>query len=122
MGRKGTMAIAALLTGIFLFLFTTSTDPAFQLAFSSVVAFFQNGMYGVLFSYSPESFPAPNRGTGSGIASFLNRLAGICAPIVAAQGSIEDPKVPIYISGSLILVSFVAMICLPIETRGRQIL
>ncbi len=42
-------------------------------------------MYGVLYAYTPEVFPAPNRGTGTGIASFFNRVAGLCAPIVAAN-------------------------------------
>jgi len=47
------MAIATLLTGIFLFLFTSSTDASFQLAFNCLVAFFQNIMYGVLYAYTP---------------------------------------------------------------------
>lgn len=49
-GRKGTMAISAMITGIFLFLFTTSTNSNFQLAFSCLVSFFQNIMYGVLYA------------------------------------------------------------------------
>lgn len=52
-GRKGTMAFSAMLTGIFIFLFTTSSDADFQLAFSCLVAFFQNIMYGVLYAYTP---------------------------------------------------------------------
>lgn len=59
LGRKGTMAIATLLTGIFLFLFTSSTDASFQLAFNCLVAFFQNIMYGVLYAYTPGKLPAP---------------------------------------------------------------
>ena len=43
-GRKGTMAISTLITGIFLFLFTVSQNSDFQLAFSSLVSFFQNIM------------------------------------------------------------------------------
>ena len=43
-GRKGTMAISSLITGIFLFLFTVSTNSNYQLAFSSLVSFFQNIM------------------------------------------------------------------------------
>lgn len=82
-GRRGTLAICLLLTGIFLFLFTMSADANFQLGFSCVVAFFQNAAYGVLYAYSPETFPAPNRSTGTGIASALNRLSGLCAPLVA---------------------------------------
>jgi len=119
-GRKGTMAIATMLSGIFLFLFTISSNSTYQLAFSSVEAFFQNIMYGVLYAYTPEVFPAPNRGTGTGISSFLNRVGGLCAPVIAANIPDASPNAPIFVSGALILAAFVAMIFLPIETRGKQ--
>ncbi|KAI9805810.1 MAG: hypothetical protein M1825_000424 [Sarcosagium campestre] len=108
-GRKGTMAISTLLSGIFLFLFTVSKDSNVQVTFSSLEAFFQNIMYGVLYAYTPEVFPAPNRGTGTGIASFLNRVAGLCAPIIGANAATGNPKVPIYVAGALFLSAFVAM-------------
>ncbi|KAF2162380.1 hypothetical protein M409DRAFT_69256 [Zasmidium cellare ATCC 36951] len=119
-GRKGTMAIATLLSGIFLILFTQGTTSNYQLAMSSLEALFQNIMYGVLYAYTPEVFPAPNRGTGTGISSFLNRLAGLCAPIVAVNAGAVDPKAPIYASAGLFFAAFIAMVLLPIETRGRQ--
>lgn len=119
-GRKGTMAISTLLSGIFLFLFTLNTDSNYQLIFSSLEAFFQNIMYGVLYAYTPEVFPAPNRGTGTGIASFLNRIAGLCAPIVAVNAGQANPTAPIYAAGGLFMAAFVAMLLLPIETRGKQ--
>jgi hypothetical protein len=77
-------------------------------------------MYGVIYAYTPEVFPAPVRGTGSGIASLLNRLAGFTAPLIAAQMGQVNPSGPILLSGALYLVSFIAMILLPIETRGMQ--
>lgn len=119
-GRKGTMAIATVITGVFVFLFTISKDSDFQLAFSALEAFFQNIMYGVLYAYTPEVFPAPNRGTGTGISSFLNRVAGLCAPIVAVNAGAANPVAPIYASGALFFAAFLAMVALPIETRGRQ--
>ena len=122
LGRKGTMAIATLITGIFLFLFTISGDPDYQLAFSCLEAMFQNVMYGVLYAYTPEVFPAPNRGTGTGICSFINRVAGLCAPLVAIHAGQANPSAPVYASGGLILAAFVSMIFLPIETRGKQTL
>jgi len=121
-GRKGTMAISTMLSGIFLFLFTISADSNYQLAFSSIEAFFQNIMYGVLYAYTPEVFPAPNRGTGTGISSFLNRIAGLCAPIIAANIPDANPNAPVFVSGALILAAFIAMVFLPIETRGKQML
>jgi hypothetical protein len=73
-------------------------------------------------NYTPEVFPAPNRGTGTGISSFLNRIAGLCAPIIAANIPGANPNVPVFVSGALILAAFVAMVFLPIETRGKQML
>ncbi|KAF2108255.1 major facilitator superfamily domain-containing protein [Lophiotrema nucula] len=119
-GRKGTMAIATLISGIFIFCFTISGDPNFQLAFTCLEALFQNVMYGVLYAYTPEVFPAPNRGTGTGISSFLNRVAGLCAPIVAVNAGNANPKAPIYAAGGLFLAAFVSMLALPIETMGKQ--
>lgn len=77
-------------------------------------------MYGVLYAYTPEVFPAPNRGTGTGIASFLNRIMGLCAPIVAVNAGNANPNAPVYAAGSLIIAAFLAMCCFPIETRGKQ--
>ncbi|KAF2004881.1 MFS general substrate transporter [Amniculicola lignicola CBS 123094] len=119
-GRKGTMAIATLITGVFVFCFTISGDPNYQLAFTCLEAFFQNIMYGVLYAYTPEVFPAPNRGTGTGISSFLNRLAGLCAPLVAIHAGNANPKAPIYACGGLFITAFISMLLLPIETRGKQ--
>ncbi|KAM5449844.1 hypothetical protein MaudCBS49596_004606 [Microsporum audouinii] len=118
-GRKGTMAISTLITGIILFCFTLSPDPKVRLTCTCLEAFFQNIMYGVLYAYTPEVFPAPNRGTGTGIASCLNRICGLLAPIVAIYGSSANPKAPVYASGGLMLAAFVAMALLPIETRGK---
>ncbi|KAL9117965.1 MAG: hypothetical protein Q9187_005491 [Circinaria calcarea] len=112
-GRKGTIAVSTLLTGVILFLFTISSDSNYQLAMSSLEAFFQNII-------TPEVFPAPNRGTGTGIASFVNRICGLCAPIVAVAASGTNPNAPVYAAGSLILAAFVAMCLFPIETRGKQ--
>lgn len=136
-GRKNTIAVSTLITGILLFLFTLSSEPNYQLVFSSLEAFFQSTfcspsrnlhkanlqtdvMYGVLYAYTPEVFPAPNRGTGTGIASCLNRITGLCAPIVAVHAGNVNPNAPVYASGALIIAAFLAMCLFPIETRGKQ--
>lgn len=120
-GRKGTLALSTLLTGILLFCFTAAPTANTQLVCSALESFTQMIMYGVLYAYTPEVFPAPNRGTGTGIASCFNRIAGLCAPIIAIYSG-QDPQAPIYAAGALMLASFVAMCLLPIETRGKQIM
>lgn len=119
-GRKGTMAISAMITGVILFCFTVAPTSGTQLACSCIEAFFQNIAYAVLYTYTPELFPTHIRGTGTGIGSCLNRISGLCAPLVAIYASTADPKTPIYVSGALMLACGIGMGCLPIETRGRQ--
>lgn len=121
LGRRGTLAISTLVSAVFLFLFVQlGTTPGAQLAFSCIEAFAQNIMYGVLYAFTPEIFPAPVRGAGTGVASFLNRATGLVAPILAATIPGDGATTPIYLSAALILAAFVGMCLIPIETRGRQ--
>ncbi|KAL6873272.1 major facilitator superfamily domain-containing protein [Trichoderma longibrachiatum] len=121
LGRRGTLASSTLVSAIFLFIFAAyGTTPTAQLVFSCIEAFAQNIMYGVLYAFTPEIFPAPVRGAGTGVASFLNRLTGLMAPILAANIPGDGSTTPIYMSAILILASFVAMCLIPIETRGAQ--
>lgn len=114
------MAVTLLLTGIFFFCFTISPASNYILGMTCMIAFFQNAAYGVLYAYSPETFSTPNRSTGTGISSGLNRIAGICAPLIAIYGSSASPKVPIYIAGAIFLYAGVAAFCLPVETNEKE--
>ncbi|KAI0389593.1 sugar transporter [Xylariaceae sp. FL0594] len=121
LGRRGTLAISTLVSATFLYLFVAlGRDPAARLGFTSVEAFCQNIMYGVLYAFTPEIFPAPVRGAATGVASLLNRLAGLVAPILAANFPGDGTTAPVYLSAALILAAFVGMVLIPIETRGRQ--
>jgi len=121
LGRRGTLAISTLCSAVFLFAFVAfGTSPSSQLAFSCIEAFAQNIMYGVLYAFTPELFPAPVRGAGTGVASFLNRITGLVAPVLAANMPGDGSTAPIYLSAVLILAAFLGMVLIPIETRGRQ--
>lgn len=117
-GRKGTMSISTLLTGIFLFLFTTASNNAAVLGYNCATALTQNLMYGVIYSYTPEIFPGPHRGTGNGLCSMANRIFGIIAPIVVVGGALTT-NIPIYVSASLFIVAGIIMLFLPFESRGK---
>ncbi|KAI0314336.1 major facilitator superfamily domain-containing protein [Amylostereum chailletii] len=81
-GRKLAMTITTALTGVFLFLFTTAKGEDAVLGYNCASALTTNAMYGVLYAYTPEVFPAPHRGTGDAIASAFNRITGLLAPII----------------------------------------
>ena len=98
-------------------------------------------MYGVLYAYTPEVFPAPQRGTGDALASGFNRITGILAPVIkivttsrngTASGNVANGYVqpchndglpgnthhrPIFVSAALFLLAAVLMMLLPIEVR-----
>ncbi|CAK7202773.1 hypothetical protein SEUCBS139899_005500 [Sporothrix eucalyptigena] len=121
LGRRGTLAGSTVISAVFLFFFVTfGHTPGWQLFFSCVEAFSQNIMYGVLYAFTPEIFPAPVRGAGTGVASFLNRVTGLVAPVIAATLPGDGATGPIYLSAALILSAFFGMVLIPIETRGRQ--
>ncbi|KAI9043635.1 MFS transporter [Aspergillus affinis] len=117
-GRKGTGTLACLGTGVFLFLFTCASSEAGVIGFTCAISFFQNLVYGLLYSYTPELFPAPVRGTANGLVAFFNRLSGLMAPIIAAYIGIET-DVPVWISAALFIVAGVVFLILPYETRGK---
>lgn len=122
-GRRGTLALSTLASAVFLVLFAThGTTPSRQLFFSALTAFSQNIMYGVLYAFTPEVFPAPVRGAGTGVASFLNRLMGLAAPVLAANVPGDGRSLPIFMSGALIFAAFVGVCLIPVETRGAQML
>lgn len=120
-GRRGTMAFFTLLTGLFLFLFTTARTPAGVLGWNCATSFTQNAMYAVLYAISYEVFPAPNRGTGDGLAMAVQRVFGVIAPVVGAFAG-QSPTTPIYVSASFFIAAAVLMLLLPYETRGRTAL
>lgn len=117
-GRKGTGTVACIGTGIFLFLFTRTETNAGVLGFTCAIAFFQNLVYGVLYSYTPEIFPAPIRGTANGLVALFNRLSGLAAPIIAAYVGL-DTDIPVWISAALFLVAGIIFLAMPYESRGR---
>lgn len=76
-------------------------------------------MYGVLYTVSPEIFPAKDRGTGNGLVSTATRIFGIVvssastvlsnssasdsarlqAPVIALYANLET-ALPVYIAGA----------------------
>ena len=118
LGRRGTLSISTLLTGVFLFLFTTATTESGILGFNCAASLTQNAMYAVLYAATAETFPAPARSTGNGICSAFNRVCGLVAPIIVLSISLSS-NAPIYVSASLFLVAGLTALALPYETRGK---
>ncbi|KAF8267332.1 MFS general substrate transporter [Lactarius quietus] len=118
LGRRGSLAISTVLTGVFLFASTTARSSAALLGWNCGYSFTSNVMYGVLYALSPELFPTKDRGTGNALVAAANRVFGIMAPIIALYANLQT-SVPIYISGALFIVAGFIALLLPFEPRGK---
>lgn len=78
-GRKGTLAVSTVLTGVFLYASTTALTSNALLGWNCAFSFFSNVMYAVLYSFTPEIFPTKDRGTGNAITATANRIFGVMA-------------------------------------------
>jgi MFS family permease len=87
-GRKGTLAASTVLTGVFLYASTTALNSGALLGWNCAFSFFSNIMYAVLYGFTPELFPTPQRGTGNALTATCNRVFGIMAVSVPCRSGL----------------------------------
>ncbi|GJC95957.1 major facilitator superfamily transporter [Colletotrichum higginsianum] len=121
LGRKGTLAISTILTGVFLYCSTTAMTSNALLGWNCAFNFCSNVMYAVLYGFTPELFPTPQRGTGNALTATCNRIFGIMAPIVAMFANLKT-SAPVYTSGALFIAAGLLVLILPFESRGKAAL
>ncbi|KAK4116191.1 MFS general substrate transporter [Canariomyces notabilis] len=120
-GRKGTLALSTAMTGAFLYASTTALDSQALLGWNCAFSFSSNVMYAVLYSFTPELFPTPQRGTGNALSATCNRIFGIMAPIIAMFADLRTAA-PVYTSGALFIAAGLLVLVLPFESRGKAAL
>ncbi len=81
-----------MLTGVFLYASTTALTSDALLGWNCAFSFFSNIMYAVLYSYTPELFPTPQRGTGNALAATCNRVFGIMAVSIFLVSPVQREK------------------------------
>ncbi|KIJ62126.1 hypothetical protein HYDPIDRAFT_95026 [Hydnomerulius pinastri MD-312] len=118
LGRRGTLSIFTILTGVFILASTTARTSDALLGWNCGYSFTSNVMYGVLYALSPELFPTKDRGTGNAIVATANRIFGVMAPIIALYANLMT-SVPIWVAGAIFLVAGLIALLLPFEPRGR---
>lgn len=73
-----------------------------------------------MYAFTPESFPAPHRGTAVGTAAALLRFGGLVASLISSQTGFTSA--PIYASAALWVLVGVYCIGIPYETHGHDAL
>ncbi|KAG6332981.1 hypothetical protein ID866_6109 [Astraeus odoratus] len=118
LGRRGTLSIFTILTGVFILSSTTARTSNSYLAWNCGYSYTSNVMYGVLYALSPELFPTKDRGTGNSIVAAANRIFGVMAPIIALYANITT-SIPIWVSGGIFVSAGLIALLLPFEPRGK---
>ena len=81
-GRKYTLSLFLLLSGVCSFFFGNAGDAATLLLWGAAMSFFNLGAWGVIYTYTPEMYPTAIRALGSGWAAGFGRIGGMIAPML----------------------------------------
>ena len=81
-GRKYTLSLFLLLSGVCSFFFGNAGSATSLLAWGAAMSFFNLGAWGVIYTYTPEQYPTAMRALGSGWAAGFGRIGGMLAPML----------------------------------------
>lgn len=118
--RRISMTISSALFGAMLFTFTAVHTKATYIGINALVYVFQSMFNSILYGATPEFFPAPVRGTASGIASFWGRIFSIIAPLAAARVLATSINGVLYLAGAGVFISTIFICLLPGRYLGGQ--
>lgn len=122
-GRKITLAGFIGGCAICAYCFGQATTVQMIMLWGCLMSFFNLGAWGVLYTYTPEQYPANIRAFGSGWASAIGRMGGITAPLIVTHMMIApDAFSHVFIMFTAVLVA-VALVVLVLgeETKGKTL-
>ena len=121
-GRKGIATVFLASAGIGSLLISLATNTDSILLWSVVISFFNLGAWSALYAYTPELYPTRIRGTASGAAASVGRLAGVLAPTVTPLLYFYGGLPVAFTAFALVhFIGSVTIAVLGIETRGKPL-
>lgn len=111
-GRKYTLSLFLLCSGICSFFFGSAESPISLLIWGAAMSFFNLGAWGVIYTYTPEQYPTTIRALGSGYAAGFGRIGGMLAPMlvgVMLANSMGMNTIFIMFASVLIIVSAIVV-------------
>ena len=120
-GRRATLAVFLAGSAGAAVCYGLSHSDFFIILSGCFLSFFNLGAWGALYAISPEVFPTRLRGTGTGTAAGLGRIASILAPlIVPPLISFGGTGVLFAVFAAAFLLAAVTTFALP-EKRGKSL-
>lgn len=120
-GRRATLTAFLVGSAVASFLFAVATTAPTIIAGGMLLSFMLLGAWGGLYAYTPELYPTAVRATGMGWASAMARVAGIAAPTLGGWLLAVSLGSALTVYAAFFVLSAVAVLLIPIETRGRQL-
>lgn len=119
-GRKPILIVYLALAGLGCIMLGMSIEVSYILLWSIVISFFNLGAWSGLYTYTPELYPTRTRGTGSGTAASIGRIAGIIAPTATPLLYTYFGLKTAFTAFSLIhFMGSIATLILGIETKSK---
>ena len=121
-GRKKIAVVFLTSAGVGSALLSLATNTDLILLWSVVISFFNLGAWSALYAYTPELYPTRIRGTASGAAASIGRLAGVVAPTATPLLYFYGGLPTAFSAFALIhFAGAVTIAILGIETKGKPL-
>ena len=121
-GRKRIAVVFLASAGVGSFLLSLATTTDLILLWSVVISFFNLGAWSALYAYTPELYPTRIRGTASGAAASIGRLAGVIAPTATPLLYFYGGLPAAFTAFALVhFAGAVAIGILGVETKGKAL-
>ncbi|VDP03318.1 unnamed protein product [Soboliphyme baturini] len=118
-GRKMTMAIEFIVYTACAFLLFICLDRTATTVIIFIARAFISGAFQAVFVYTPEVYPTISRSVGLGSCSAMSRVGALTTPFVAQVLAKTHVNLTIAVYALFGLLTSVAVLLLPIETKGR---
>lgn len=128
-GRKSTLVAFLLLNAVAAFFFAEQSlgarsDVVQTLLWGGLMAFFNLGAWGIVYTYTPELYPTRVRGTGTGLAAAIGRLSGVLGPYAVGMmlTAFAGSQFAVFITFTVVLIiGGLTVLILGEETKGRTL-
>ncbi len=120
-GRRYTLGIYLIASGVFTFLFATVTGFGGLLASAILMSFFALGAWAALYAWTPESYPTEVRTTGMGWASGMARVAGVITPTLGGILFGVALLSALSLWAAAFVIGGITVFLLGVETRRRAL-
>lgn len=120
-GRRLTLVLSFLLTGVMAYFFARSSSNTTLLVNGSLMTIFCMSAWGVVYAYTPELFPTEFRASANGSAGSFARLAGIVAPLYISLLFNKNLIFAITFLGIILLIASIWVLLGGVETKAKEI-